>query len=57
MSDMCTDNHMVSYSSFSDNKDKEYKSYKELSQTKEGREYLYDNRCRICQHLRRCGYL
>lgn len=61
MSDMCTDNHMNSYSSFSDKKPenkKEYKSCKELSKTLEGKRYLYTNRCRTCQHrLTICPYL
>lgn len=46
MSDMCTDNHMSSYSSFSDKKPenkKEHKSCKELSKTLEGKRYLHAN--------------
>jgi len=57
MSDMWTDNHMNSCSSFSDNKDTEHKSCKELAQTEEGKTYLYVNQCRACQHLRRCRYM
>ena len=33
------------------------KSCKELSKTTEGKSYLYNNRCRKCQHFRKCGYV
>ena len=35
----------------------ETKSCKELSETSEGKAYLYGNRCRTCQYLRRCRYM
>ena len=35
----------------------ETKSCKELSETTEGKTYLYVNRCRTCQYLRRCRYM
>ena len=43
--------------SATDTKEEEHKTCRELSQTEEGREYLYTNRCRICQRLNRCIHL
>ena len=54
---MCAGDSVVNRGSFSNKKETKHDSCRELSQTEEGRKYLYNNRCRYCQHLGRCSYL